>query len=75
MSDLGYKTVKELEVAKEECELMIKHHRAKISKSKNIIGGQEVRLQWINTYIFEKTPQEMTMQDIEEKLGHKVMLK
>ena len=75
MSDLGYKTVEDLEIAKDECEQMIKHQRAKVSKANNIIGGQEVRLQWINTYIYEKTPQEMTMQEIEEKLGHKVMLK
>jgi len=34
-----------------------------------------VRLKRINKYLSEKTPIEMTMAEIESKLGHKINLK
>lgn len=68
MSDLKYKTVPELIEAKNQCE-------NRISELKSQLSGQNVRLEWINKYIFEKTPKEMTIEHIERKLGHKVIIK
>lgn len=32
-------------------------------------------LKWINHYLYLKTPQELTMREIEHRLGHKVIIK
>jgi hypothetical protein len=68
MSDLKYKTVEQLHYAQQECRKLIKS----LGSQK---AGQEERLKWINHYIFEKTPQELTMKEIEARLGHKVIIK
>ena len=68
MSDLKYKTVEELKVEKLSTEQYI-------SKLKTQLAGQDQRLIWINHYLFEKTQQEMTFEEIERKLGHKVIIK
>jgi len=68
MSDLKYKSVEELEQEKKDCNKYIQ----KLSSS---LAGQNERLKWINQYIFEKTPQELSMRDIEKRLGHRVIIK
>lgn len=68
MSDLKYKSVDELGIAKSNTE-------ANIAKLKTQLAGQTERLKWINAYIFEKTPKEMTFDEIERALGHKVIIK
>ena len=68
MSDLRYQSVEELQKSKEDCEKYISRLSSKLT-------GQKERLRWINQYLFEKTPQELTIFQIEKKLGHKVILK
>lgn len=68
MSNLRYMTIVEL---KEE----IKDIEKYINNLKNKISGQQERLAWAKHYLFEKTPQEMTWQEMEQKLGHKVIIK
>ncbi|MDB9980557.1 hypothetical protein OAD61_00445 [bacterium] len=68
MSDLKYKTVEQLEEAKVQSK---KYLSSLMSKA----NGEETRLEWIEKYIFEKTPKELTMKQIEHALGHKVILK
>ncbi len=68
MSDLKYKSVEELYVLERDCEKYISDLSSKIS-------GQNQRLKWIKQYIFEKTPQELSIWDIEQRLGHKVIIK
>jgi len=68
LSDLKHKTVEELNALKYETE-------SRIVELKNQLAGQQERLVWINKYLFEKTPQEMTFEEIEMKLGHKVIIK
>lgn len=68
MSDLKHQTVEQLQQSKKDCE-------THISRLKSQLNGQITRLEWINKYLFEKTPQELTMAQIEQKLGHKVIIK
>ena len=68
MSDLKYKNVTELIACRLECEQYIR-------KLKSQLSGQQQRLEWINKYIYEKTPVELSIEEIERKLGHKVILK
>jgi hypothetical protein len=68
MSDLKYKTVEQLEEAKAQSKKYLSSLRSKAN-------GEETRLEWIEKYIFEKTPKELTMNQIEHALGHKVILK
>ena len=68
MSDLKYQTVEELSASKYETE-------KRIIELKKQLSGQQERLVWINKYLFEKTPQEMTFEEIEMELGHKVIIK
>ena len=67
MSDLKYKSVQELKTLKAETEDYI-------AKLKSTLNGQQNRLNWIEKYLFEKTPQELTMSKIEARLGHKVII-
>lgn len=68
MSNLKYQSVRELRSSKEACELYISQLESKLN-------GQRERLKWIDKYIFEKTPQELSIREIEARLGHKVILK
>lgn len=68
MSDLKHQTVEQLETLKEET-------KSYIDKLKTQLAGQNQRLEWINRYIFEKTAQEMTIEQIERKLGHRIIIK
>ena len=34
-----------------------------------------MEISWIKKYIFEKTPQELTLEQVEAKLGHKLIIK
>ena len=68
MSNLKYKTVEQLQQDKRECENYI-------SSLKSNLAGQQERLKWINQYIFEKTPVELSIGEIESRLGHKVIIK
>ena len=68
MSDLKWQTVKQLHESKSDCEKYIRRLKSNLS-------GQHERLDWINKYIFENTPQELTMNEIEQRLGHKVIIR
>ena len=68
MSDLKYQSVSQLQESKVSCEKHIKSLRSKLA-------GQETRLEWIDKYLFQKTPQELTIDQIEAALGHKVIIK
>ena len=68
MSDLKHQSVGQLQTSKSECEEYI-------SKLESKLNGQRERLKWIDKYLYEKTPQELTMKQIEAKLGHKVIIK
>lgn len=68
MSDLKYKSLEQLKVLKASTE-------NRIAGLKTQLAGEHVRLEWINRYIFEKTPKEMTFEEIEHALGHKVIIK
>jgi len=68
MSDLKYLSVDDLKKARIETEEYI-------SKLNTQLAGQQVKMEWINKYIFQKTPKEMTFEEIEEALGHKVIIK
>lgn len=68
MSELKYKSVNELRRLRTET-------GQKISTLKSQVSGQQERLKWINTYITEKTPKEMTVEEIERALGHKIIIK
>ena len=67
MSDLKYQSVEELKKRKDET-------LAHISNLKSQINGQQVKLEWIEKYLFEKTPQELTIAQIEARLGHKLII-
>lgn len=68
MTDLKYQSVKELIASREAT---VKY----ISNLKSRLAGQEERLNWIDRYIYEQTPQELTLRQIENILGHKIILK
>lgn len=68
MSDLKYRSVEDLREQKVQCE-------ASIASLRSRLNGQMVRLEWIEKYIFEKTPQELSIQEIEQRLGHAVIIK
>ena len=68
MSDLKHMTPEELTAE-------IQSIGAYISKLKSKIAGQSERLKWAEKYLFEKTPQELSITEIERKLGHKVIIR
>ena len=68
MSNLKYQTVEQLQRSKKETQ-------AYIANLESSLNGQRTRLHWIDKYIFENTPQEMTMLQIESALGHKVIIR
>lgn len=68
MSDLKHKNLEQLEQERRDCEKYI-------NKLSSTLAGQKQRLKWIEHYIYEKTPQEMSIKEIEFQLGHKVIIK
>ena len=68
MSDLKWQTVEQLQGSKERCE-------RRIAELSSKLAGQQERLKWINHYLYLRTPQELTMREIEHRLGHKVIIK
>jgi len=68
MSDLKYQTVNQLLASKASCEMYISNLTSKLN-------GQKERLKWIEKYIYEKTPVELSINEIEARLGHKVIIK
>jgi len=68
MSDLKHQTVEQLKQSQESCEKYIRELNSQLN-------GQQVRLEWIKKYLFEKTPQELSMSQIEQRLGHRVIIK
>jgi len=75
MSDLKHQTVEQLRKSKIQTEERIEHYQGKIHSHNSTIRGQLTRLEWINKYLHEKTPVELTMAQIEQRLGHKVIIK
>ena len=71
MSNLKHQTVEQLQESKVDCEWYI-------HKLKGNLSGQEDRdpagFLGINKYLHEKTPQELSMREIEQRLGHRVIL-
>jgi hypothetical protein len=67
VSDLKHKTVEELRAAKVDCETYISELQSKLN-------GARQRHEWIERYLFEKTPKELSMAEIEARLGHRVIL-
>ena len=68
MSNLKYLTVDELKDEAESCEKYI-------TTLQNKLGGQKERLSWIQHYLDEKIPWELTKEEIEQKLGHRIIIK
>lgn len=68
MSDLKYQTVEQLQKSLADCNNYIASLESKLA-------GQRERRKWIQQYIFQKTPKELTIQQIEAALGHKVIIK
>lgn len=68
MSDLKHQSVEQLRTTKRECKKYIR-------KLESQLAGQRERLKWIDKYLFEKTPQELSMTEIEAKLGHRVIIR
>lgn len=68
MSDLKYQSVEQLRISKADCERYIK-------KLSGTLTGQRQQLVWIEQYLFIKTPQELSLDQIEQRLGHKVIIK
>lgn len=75
MSDLKHQTVQELEASRITAQSLIQYHQRKIAELQSKINGQLTRLEWIDKYHFEKTPQEMTIAEVERALGHKLIIK
>ena len=68
MSDLKHQTVQQLRESKRSCEEYIQRLQTQLA-------GQRVRLEWIEKYLFQKTPVELTIEQIEAQLGHRVIIK
>lgn len=68
MSNLKHQSLDQLTKSKAECE----EH---IANLKSQLIGQQERYRWIERYIFEKTVQELSIEQIEQKLGHRVVIK
>ena len=68
MSDLKYMTIDELKQEVARLKSYIKH----LEQKKN---NASVRLEWAEKYIFQKTPQRLSLDQIEAILGHKVIIK
>ena len=67
-SDLKWQDVPELQRRKA-------HSTQRISNLTSQLNGEQERLRWIEHYIFQKTPKELTMAQIEGLLGHRVILR
>ncbi len=74
MSNLKHLNVSELRAARQTTLNYMAQQQARIDASQSIINGQLTRLQWIDKYLFEKTPQELSIEEIEKQLGHKVII-
>ncbi|MEE9356587.1 MAG: hypothetical protein V3U75_13435 [Methylococcaceae bacterium] len=46
-----------------------------INTLKSKLSGQEERLKWIKKYIYEMTPQGLSIAQIEKQLGHRIIIK
>lgn len=68
MSDLKYQSVEQLRESRMQCQ----SYMSRLSSS---LAGQQERLKWIDHYLFEKTPQELTIEQIQQRLGHAVIIK
>ena len=68
MSNLKHQTIEQLKQSKKECEAYILRLEANLS-------GQRNRLGWIEAFLSEKAPQELTLTQIEQEIGHKIIIK
>ena len=68
MSDLKHQSVEQLRESRMQCQ----SYMSRLSSS---LAGQQERLKWIDHYLFEKTPQELTIEQIQQRLGHAVIIK
>lgn len=67
MSNLKWLSLPELFTARADCTKYIGNLRNKLNQ-------QEVRSTWIDHYIKQKQTERMTIQEIEKKLGHRVII-
>lgn len=49
-----------------KCEEICKPYKESISKKKQYLGGNDVKLQWVRKYYDDKTKTEMTLEQIEQ---------
>jgi len=68
MSDLKHQTPFQLCDSKRHCEERIRDLGSRLS-------GQRERLKWIDHYLHMKTPQELTIAQVEARLGHRVIIR
>lgn len=68
MSDLKHQTVAQLRQSRIDCVNDMNHLKSRLA-------GQQQRLEWIEKYLYEKTPQELSIAQIESKLGHRIIIK
>jgi hypothetical protein len=68
MSDLKWKSVSQLKVSKASEEKYIGELNGKLNNAK-------IRLEWINKYLYQKTPVELTISEVEARLGHKIIIR
>ena len=56
----------------------LKNEKASLEERMGVLRGKlnnyGERLKWVNIYLEQKTPQTMTMAEIERKLGHPVII-
>lgn len=81
MSNLKYLNETQLLEAKRECEGLISYREETLQQQKRNMGRlqgrineQLTRLEWIEHYLRELKPQRMTVKEIEDKLGHGVVV-
>ena len=68
MSDLKWQSVSQLKVSKASEEKYIGELNGKLNNAKT-------RLEWINKYLYQKTPVELTISEVEARLGHKLIIR
>lgn len=74
MSDLKYQDVAELTKRKVLTEFKIDSLNSRIGDLRGKQNNEITRLEWINKYIEDKTPLELTMADLSEKYGRPVKI-
>ena len=67
MSDLKHQDVPELQRRRG-------HTVSRIAELQSQLNGLKTRLEWIDHYIYQKTPVELSIRQIEARLGHRIII-